>query len=100
MMKNSTVLFFCSQCMCMWRSGLVVRALDYHVRGRRFESKFGRVIYGVPTVHPAMMGSCISESQRRPGVVFATSSSCVPWLGKLVCRDCYQPDGRNFDFLT
>jgi len=52
---------------------------------------FGLVISDVPPVHPAVMGTCIAGNQRRPGVVLATSASCVPWLSKLVCPDSWQP---------
>jgi len=74
-------------------SGLVIMALDYGTRGRQFESRFRYVISGVPPVHLAMMGSCIAESQRRPGVELTRSPPCLPWLWKPVFSDSYQNDG-------
>jgi len=62
--------------------GTRVPSQDY-----QFESKFGLVIFGVPPVHPAVIGTYVAK---RCGASRITPMCAM--LLKLVCPDSYQPE--------
>ena len=70
-------------------------------RDHWIKSRFGLAISGLPPVHPAVT----TGSQRRLGVVLATSPHCVSWLWKQLCPKSISfmdPSGPgwNLNFLT